>query len=162
MTATTKAKTVKAADSKQDVFAIPGLPNIPAMEVPPAFRDMAETSVAQSKEAYDKFKTAAEDATVVLETAIEKTRDGVVQLNAKAMEVAQENTDAALSHVKNVFAVKTFSEIVELQTAYIKSQMNAMQDQTKIFQELTTKLIETASAPYKTAFEKSADLFKSA
>ena len=37
---------------------------IPKMEVPPAFRELTEKSVAQTKENYEKMKSAAEQATV--------------------------------------------------------------------------------------------------
>jgi hypothetical protein len=45
------------------------LPNfeIPKMEIPAAFRELAEKSVSQAKETYEKMKSAAEEATDVLE-----------------------------------------------------------------------------------------------
>ena len=47
------------------------LPNfeIPKMEIPAAFRELAEKSVSQAKETYEKMKSAAEEATDVLEEA---------------------------------------------------------------------------------------------
>src|ERR1700690_554041 len=41
--------------------------DMPNMEVPAAFREMAEKGVAQAKESYEKMKTAAEEATEMLE-----------------------------------------------------------------------------------------------
>lgn len=155
MTTTPKAKTTKT--SAQDAFAIP---TMPAMEVPPAIRDMAENTVAQSKEAYEKIKTSTEEATTMLNDTVEKTRDGISAFNAKALEVAKANTEATLSHVQEVLAVKSLSEAIELQTAFVKTQMDAVQNQAKIFQDLTTKLTEETSAPYKAAFKKTAETFK--
>ena len=42
-----------------------GLPKfeVPNIEVPAAFRDMAERSVAQARDGYEKLKAAAEDTT---------------------------------------------------------------------------------------------------
>ena len=157
MTTAAKPKATKTEKTAQDAFAIPGMP---AMEVPPAFRDIAETTVAQSKEAYDKIKTSAEEATTLLNTTAEKTRDGVTELNAKAIDVAKTNTDATLSHVKDVMAVTSFAEVIELQTAFMKTQIDAIQDQAKVFQDMTTKLTEETVAPYKAAFEKTAATFK--
>ena len=108
MTNAAKPKATKTEKTAQDAFAIPGMP---AMEVPPAFRDIAETTVAQSKEAYDKIKTSAEEATTLLNTTAEKTRDGVTELNAKAIDVAKTNTDATLSDVKDVIAVTSFAAV---------------------------------------------------
>ncbi|MEO1067490.1 MAG: phasin, partial [Pseudomonadota bacterium] len=148
---TAKSKAAPKAAPKTettDAFAFPAMPD---MEVPAAFRDFAENSMTQSKEAYEKFKTAAEEAQAALEETIEKTRDGVIAINSKAIEAAQENTDATLSHAKEVFAVKSFSEAIELQTSFAKKQFEIFQAQTKAFQDMTTKLSEEASAPYKSA-----------
>ena len=155
MTTAPKSKTAKT--KAQDAFAIPGMP---AMEVPPAFRDIAENTAAQSKETFEKIKTSAEEATTLLNETAEKTRDGVSEFNAKALDVAKTNTDATLSHVKEVLAVKTFAEVIELQTAFAKSQFDALQGQVKTFQDMTAKLTEETSAPYKDAFQKTAETFK--
>ena len=40
---------------------------VPKFEVPTAFREFAEKGIAQAKENYDKVKSAAEQATDVLE-----------------------------------------------------------------------------------------------
>ncbi|MEP6356356.1 MAG: phasin family protein [Hyphomicrobiales bacterium] len=155
MATTAKTKTAKTA--AQDAFAIPG---IPAMEVPPAIRDIAENTVAQSKEAFEKIKTSAEEATTLLNETADKTRDGLSQFNEKAIDVAKTNTDATFSHAKNVMAVTSLAEVFELQTAFMKTQIDAIQDQAKVFQDMTAKLTEDTTAPYKEAFEKTAQSFK--
>lgn len=165
MTTTAKAKTTKAAQAnpakttanEQDAFAIPTLASV---DVPPAFRDIAETSLNQSKEAYENFKNTAEEAATALEESVEKTRSSVIEFNAKAVEIAQENTEATFSHVQDVFGVKTFADAIELQTAFLKKQIDALQDQAKTFQTLTTKITEETSAPYKTALRKTVETFK--
>ena len=43
---------------------------MPKFEVPPAFREFAEKGIAQAKENYEKCKSAAEQATDVLEAHI--------------------------------------------------------------------------------------------
>ena len=48
-------------------FDIPSF-DMPKMEVPAAFREFAEKGVAQTKEAYEKMKAAAEENTEMLET----------------------------------------------------------------------------------------------
>ena len=66
---TSKAKS-KSATPLASVFEMPKfempkfeMPSfeMPKMEVPAAFRELAEKSVAQAKEGYEKMKTAAED-----------------------------------------------------------------------------------------------------
>lgn len=158
MTTTAKTKTAKTTKTAaQDAFAIPGMP---AMEVPPAIRDIAENTVAQSKEVFEKIKTSTEEATTILNDTADKTRDGLSQFNEKAIDVAKTNTEATFSHAKEVLAVKTFAEVIELQTAFAKTQFDAFQGQVKTFQDMTAKLTEETSAPYKAAFQKTAETFK--
>ena len=156
---TAKTEAPKAKAATKDAFAFAGMP---AMDVPPAFRDMAENTVEQSKQAYEKFKTSAEEATTLLNDTAEKTRDGVTKFNEKALDVAKTNTDATLAHVKDVMAVKTFAEAIELQTAFAKTQFDAFEDQAKVFEKMTKELTEDTTAPYKAAFKKTTEAFKAA
>ena len=67
-----KPKPAKPAATVIPMFEMPkfDMPSfdMPKMEVPAAFREFAEKGVAQSKEAYEKFKATAEDNTAMLET----------------------------------------------------------------------------------------------
>src|SRR2546421_12464322 len=72
-TTTVKPKPAKAAAPVIPLFEMPkfDIPSfdMPKMEVPAAFREFAEKGVAQTKDAYEKFKTVAEENTAMLETA---------------------------------------------------------------------------------------------
>ena len=66
--ATSKSKTTKPSTP---IFEIPKFEmpkfEMPKFEVPAAFREFAEKGVAQAKDAYEKVKAAAEEATYLLE-----------------------------------------------------------------------------------------------
>src|SRR2546428_4870526 len=96
------------------------LPNfeIPKMEIPAAFREMAEKSVSQAKETYEKMKTAAEEATDVLEGTYATATKGVSDYGLKVIEAARENTNAAFDFATRLMTVKSISEVVELSTAH--------------------------------------------
>jgi len=68
---TSVSKSRSKAAAQPAAFEMPKfeLPNfeIPKMEIPAAFREIAEKSVSQAKETYEKMKSAAEEATDVLE-----------------------------------------------------------------------------------------------
>ena len=160
-TAKTKAapKTAKPKTATTDAFAFP-TPSFDAFG--PAFQDMADESLAKGKEAFEKFQSASEEAKEVLETTFDKTRDSVIELNEKTMNVAETNSKAALDHAKEVMSVKNFADVIELQTAFVKKQMGVFQDQAQAFQEMTTNAAQEATEPYKAAFEKSLNAFKPA
>ncbi len=64
------------------------------MEVPTAFRELAEKGVAQAKENYEKVKSAAEQATDVLEDTYSTASKGCASYGLKLIETARANSDA--------------------------------------------------------------------
>ena len=160
-TAKTKAapKTAAPKTSATDAFAFP-TPSFDAFG--PAFQGMADESLAKGKEAFEKFTSSSEEAKEALEATFEKTRNNVIELNEKTMSVAETNSKAALEHAKEVMSVKSFADALELQTAFVKKQFSVYQDQAQAFQEMTAKVAEETTEPYKAAFEKSLNAFKPA
>ena len=160
-TAKTKAapKTATSKASTTDAFAFP-TPSFDAFG--PAFQGMADESLAKGKEAFEKFQSVSEEAKEVLETTFDKTRDSVIELNEKTMSVAEANSKAALDHAKEVMSLKSFADVIELQTAFVKKQLGVYQDQAQAFQEMTAKAAQDTTEPYKAAFEKSLNAFKPA
>lgn len=152
MTAPTKAaKAVKnAVEAPFDAFNM----NMPNMEVPAAFRDLAEKSIAQARDTYAKFKSAAEEATDVVEDAYENARSGAVAMSVKALEAAKSNTDASFAFARDLFGAKTFAEMIEIQTAFARQQFDAVASQVKEFQDLTAKVVADAAKPVTAQVEK--------
>jgi phasin len=127
---------------------------MPNAEIPAAFREAAEKSVEQAKAAYAKLKTAAEEATDLLEDTYETARAGALEMNTKSLEAVKANTDASFGFAKEFFAVKTLAEAVELQTAFARKQFEAVTAQLKELQETAKKVATDTSAPVKAATEK--------
>ena len=68
---------------------------VPKFEVPTAFREFAEKGIAQAKENYDKVKSAAEQATDVLEDTYSTASKGCASYGLKLIETTRANSDAA-------------------------------------------------------------------
>jgi phasin len=169
MAETTTRKTAKTADKalpftpsaefaafEMPKFEVPkfDFAGFPQVEVPAEFREFAEKGVAQMKAGYDKLKTAAEEATDVIEDTFETARAGVTELNLKALEAAKTNTDATYGFVRSLFSARTFAEALELQSSFAKAQFETLTAQTKAFQEAAKKVAEETIEPSKTAFTK--------
>src|SRR5438552_12449476 len=90
---------------------------IPKMEIPAAFREFAEKSVLQAKETYEKMKSAAEEATDVLEGSYATANKGAADYSLKMIEAARANTNAALDFASEFVGVKSLAEAVELSTS---------------------------------------------
>src|SRR5690349_23503535 len=81
-----------AAKVEMPKFEIPKfeLPKfeIPKMEVPAAFRELAERSVTQARDGYERIKAVAEDATDVLEDTYANASKGATDYTLKSIEIA--------------------------------------------------------------------------
>ena len=152
-----KARTTKTAKAAPAAASFPNFEafSMPNMEVPAAFREATQKGVESAREAYAKIKTAAEDATDLMEDTFETSRQGVVEFNHKAVDAAKANADAAFSFMKDLMAAKSVAEAIELQSTFARQQFDTLSAQTKEMQELATKLGTDVSAPVKEAVEKS-------
>ena len=127
-----------------------------------SYREMADKSVNQTKEAYAKVKTVAEDATKAIETTLENAQAGTVELSLKAIDAARGNAEHTLSHMEALLGVKSVAQMIELQTSFFRKQAEMMVDQVKTMQETAKKVSENVSKPVKTVAEKAMDEIKAA
>jgi phasin len=131
------------------------------MEMPEAFREMTEKGVAQAKDTYEKTKAAAEQATDLLKNTYTIAAKGSTDYNLKVLEIARTNTSSAFDYARELLAVKSPAEFVELSTAHARKQCEAMTAQTKelaaLAQKVTTEIAEPLKAGVTKAFnDKSA------
>ncbi|MDP2120707.1 MAG: phasin family protein [Hoeflea sp.] len=142
-----------------DVFEFPAFD---MTKMADGYREMADKSVNQTKEAYAKAKVAAEDATKAIETTLETAQAGTVELSLKAIDAARGNVEHSLSHMEALLGVKSVAQMIELQTSFFRKQAEMMVDQTKMMQEAAKKLVEDVSKPVKTVAEKAMSEIKAA
>ncbi|SFQ13389.1 phasin [Mesorhizobium sp. NFR06] len=138
------------------------LPTFDPSKAAAEFRSAAEKGVEQSKEVFAKFKAGSDDAQKALEASFETARAVGSDVSLKTIAVLRANTEAALSHFEALVAVKSPSEFVELQTAFVRRQVETAAEQAKEFQAVTTKAVEDVSKPIKSAFEKALKELKAA
>lgn len=150
------------ATRKTETANVFALPSFDPAKVSDTYREYAAKSMAQSKENYARMKVAAEDATRTLEATLETAQAGTVELGLKAIEAVRTNTDNSLSHIEALFGVKSVAEMIELQTAFFRKQIEVGVDQAKSLQETSRKVAEDVSRPGKSAVEKAVSEFKAA
>ncbi|MGA2793976.1 MAG: phasin [Roseiarcus sp.] len=117
----------------------------PVAEVQENVRKAIEKSVADTRAAYAKAKTAAEEATGALESSYSTAAKGIVEFNTKALEALRANAEANFDFLKSVISVKSVSEFVALQSEHAKKQAEAISAQAKDFAALAQK-VATESA----------------
>jgi phasin len=130
----------------------PGFP----VEAPAAFRDMAEKSLSHAKENYEKMKSAAEQATGVLEDTYASASKGAADYGRKVLELSRQNTNAAFDFAAELLGAKTLSEVIELTSAHTRKQFEAMTEQGKELATLAQKVATEAAGPIKEGMSKAA------
>ncbi|RJT37635.1 phasin [Mesorhizobium waimense] len=114
----------------------------------------AEKGVEQSKEVLAKFQAGSETTQKALESSFQTAKAVSSDLSLKTIAAMRANVDASFSHFEALIAVKSPSEFAELQTAFVRKQVESAVEQAKDFQAATTKAFEDVSKPIKSAFEK--------
>jgi phasin len=122
---------------------------MPKMEVPEAFRELAEKGLAQAKTNYEKVKSATEQATDTLEDAYATASSGCSGYGLKLIETARTNSNAAFDLYGQLLGAKTYSEVVEKTTAYMRTQFETMTAQAKTLAEHAQKVATDTAEPIK-------------
>jgi phasin len=161
---TPQAKPKAVAALPASVFEMPKFEipkfEVPKMEVPAAFREMAEKGIAQAKEQYEKMKTVAEEATDMLEDTYATASKGYSSYGLKLIENARANTDAAFDLMTELVTAKSYADMVELSSSFMRKQFEALTAQSKELAEHVTKVATETAEPLKegltSAFKKAA------
>jgi phasin len=122
--------------------------------VPEAVRAMAEKSVAQTREIYDRSKDALDkdalDASIAtFERSFDAAGQSATAFNRKIIDIAQRNVNSVFDLAKSLAGAKNLTDIVELQAAYWRKQFDALTAQAEEVRTLSTKVTADAAAPIK-------------
>jgi phasin len=156
----------KSASSTADVAALPEAKVEAVVEAVPAsvgqmqenVRRAVEKGVADTRAAYAKAKTAAEEATEALESSYSTATKGAVAFNTKALDALRANAEANFDFVKAVINAKSVSEFVTLQSEHASKQVEAINVQAKEIAALAQKIAAESVAPIKSQVAKTFSL----
>ena len=129
-------------------------PSFDASKATEQLRDFTDKGIEQTKEVYSKLKSGAEDAQKTFESTYETARATGADLSLKTIYAMRANADAAFTHLEALVGVKSVSEFIELQTAWMRKSVESAVEQAKDIQATSTKAIEDVAKPMKSAFEK--------
>jgi phasin len=146
------ADTAEASSSAAKDSVVPAAP---AAEIQESFRSALERGMTESRAAFAKAKTAADDTTSAFEVSFAAAQDGARAINAKAFEALRANADANFDFLKAMFAAKSLSDVITLQTEFASRQVETMTNQTKDLGALTQKAMADAVEPIKEQVAKS-------
>lgn len=111
-------------------------------EVPNELRDFAERSVEQARKAFEGFLTVAQRASGALGEA---TNPDAKSASAHVLALAERNVNAAFDLAEKLVRAKDPQEALALQGEYLKTQLAALQEQTRELASLVQKSLTPGS-----------------
>ena len=126
----------------------------PKMGTPQALCEMADKGTAQAKASYDKMSAATAEASSVLKNAGATAAQGFKDGNAKVIEFARANSNAAFDFANELLAVKSPSEFIQLSTEQARKQFEVLSEQTKELTALSQKVMLETAEPLKAGAAK--------
>lgn len=115
-------------------------------EIPAEMRAFAERSVEQARSAFDQFITAAQQAVSTAENRAATARSGAKDVTDLAMRFAEKNILASFEFAQRVVHARDVEELLQLQTDYVKTQMQTLADQTKDLGETAQKMTSSTAS----------------
>ena len=112
-----------------------------SFDIPADRRRIAEPSVAQAKQAFDGFMTAAQQAVSRMETQTAAAHAGASDASRKAMAFASQNMAASFAFAQKLAQARDVEEVMRLQADFLRSQMQTFAEQAR---ELGAPFIHTA------------------
>jgi phasin len=126
----------------------------PQMEMPGAYRELAEKGIAQAKQGYERVKAAAEEASELIETIGSTAVRGASEYNLKLIDTMRANANAGFDFARELWGVKSPSEAVELSSAHARKSFEQFSSQSKELASLAQKVSNDTVEPIKTGFNK--------
>ena len=147
-TSNSQAASEQVRKNYRDVTAKLGLLGLDT-SIPEAMRAMAEKTVAQTREVYDRSKDALDASIEVFERTFDAAGQGAAAFNRKIIDVAQRNVNSGFDLAKSLTGAKNLAEIVELQSAHWRKQVDTLTDQAEEIRALSAKVTADAAEPLK-------------
>ena len=116
-------------------------------EIPTNMRSMAEASVAQARQAFEKFISGAQAASDSLSARTASVGAGAKDASAMALSYVEKNIQASLDHAEALLHAKDLSEVMRLQREYVQAQMRALGEQASEIGQIVSRTAMDAARP---------------
>ncbi|GEP00786.1 phasin [Methylobacterium haplocladii] len=108
-------------------------------EIPTEFRDFADKSVDQARNAFGSFLSGAVKTSEQLQSTGVNVQSTVHAAVLKGIDHAQTNANATFDFTQKLVRARDLREAFEIQSEYVKSQFAALQAQAKDYGALAQK-----------------------
>jgi phasin len=124
-------------------------PMAAAKDVGGNVRALVEKSIVETRSRYAKAKSAAEGTSAAVEASFGAAREGVVAFNVKTIEAIKADAVANFDLFKSLAAAKSVSELVTLQTEFVRKRFEDATSRSKELAEFARTVADQTVAPIK-------------
>ena len=96
----------------------------------------------------------ATDASQIVQNACSTAAQGAMDCNAKVIEFARANSNAAFDYAGELLAVKSPSELLEVSAEHVRKQIEVLSTQAKELTALSQKVLLETAEPLKVGAAK--------
>lgn len=116
-------------------------------EVPADMRKFAEQSVEQARKAFDGFISAAHQAVNDMEGRAKAAQAGAKDVGGLAISFAERNVASSFDFAQKLVSAKDVEEIMRLQGDYVKSQIQALNEQAQEIGQAASRAAQDTARP---------------
>ncbi|MEA2918777.1 MAG: hypothetical protein QOJ15_10858 [Bradyrhizobium sp.] len=116
-------------------------------EIPKEMRSMAEASLGQARQAFEKFLASAQATAGTIEEHGATVRAGAKDVGAKAISYAEKNVRASLDYAQSLLHAKDLGEIMRLHSEYVQAQMRSLAEQASEMGQIVSRAAMDAAKP---------------
>lgn len=125
-------------------------------ELPDSIRNIMKMSIEQARKAFDTFVASSEKMMQSVDTSSIPAADGVKQLNEKIAAFTRQNAESNFNLALQLTEARHLSEIVELQNAHLRTQMETFSRQLEELRDLTMKAVKDGTKAASSTLQNAA------
>ena len=116
-------------------------------EIPEGVRSVAEASVAQARQSFDRLLETAQATAGTLEERGATVRAGARDIGAKAITYAERNVQASLDYAQSLLHAKDMVEVMRLHSEFVQAQMRTLAEQANEMGQMVSRAAIDAAKP---------------
>jgi phasin len=117
--------------------------------IPESVRALAERTVGQTREVYDRSFGDFEASVATFEKAFVAAGKNAGAFNHKVIDIARRNVESSFDLASSLAGAKTLADMMKLQAAYWRKQFDVLTAQAEEVRALSTKVAAGAVEPVK-------------
>jgi phasin len=117
--------------------------------VPEGVRALAESTLAETRKAYDRSLDAFDTSLTTFESTFDAAGQGAAAFSRKIIDIVRRNVDASFELATSLAGAKTLADIVELQAAFWRKEFAVLTAQAEEVRELSTKVNADVAEPIR-------------